>query len=126
MKYIINSIILLLILLSATHVVAAENPYKEDFCYTVDECAAAVKQKVEALWVKPSNAKGEFVNIRIVLDDRYNVIKANITDSNKNSDFDKSAISAVYKASPFLSLTGLKEEDYSKFQLIEFVFESED
>ena len=53
--------------------------------------------------------------IQIELDQQYAVLNAEVVETSGNVDFDTSAVSAIYLASPFQELAGLSSETFNDF-----------
>ena len=83
----------------------------------------AIKKVVEFNWYQESNRNpGLKSTVFLELDENYNAVKVELVKTSGSTEFDRSAIRAVYKSSPFNELRGLIEKDYQKFKSMSFVF----
>ncbi|HKQ29685.1 MAG TPA: cell envelope integrity protein TolA [Burkholderiales bacterium] len=91
----------------------------------VDKYRAAIRQKVERSWVRPSSTrKGLQCMVRVRLIPGGEVLEVKIVRSSGDAVFDRSVENAVHKASP-LPLPD-NPELLEQFREIEFIFRPED
>lgn len=61
----------------------------------------AVKDKIEANWLRPENINGKSAVVKFTVDTDGSILNAAILRSSDNDNFDKSVLRALYKAVPF-------------------------
>ena len=94
-----------------------------NICNTVTECLGAIKTVVDYNWKEePTYGPGLKTKVLLELDDNFNAVKVEVVNSSGSVEFDRSAIRAINKSSPFVELRGLIDEDYQKFKSMSFVF----
>jgi len=97
-------------------------------CDSPSECGKVLASAVLENWSRPPSARA---GMRVVLDIELSYDRTldavSVKESSGNPDFDKSAIFAIKKASPFQQLNGLSDELFAEnFQNFTLVFEPED
>lgn len=95
------------------------------FAPEADKYKAAIRQKVERNWARPSGSrKGLQCTVRVRLIPGGEVLEATVVKSSGDATFDRSVENAVRKSSP-LPLPE-KEELFEQFREIEFIFRPQD
>ena len=84
-----------------------------DPCETMSSCALSIQQAIVDNWSRPESARNHMVVvIELTLTDSFAIKSSRIIKSSGYDDYDKSAMNAALRASPFSELSGLSNEDF--------------
>ena len=99
---------------------------KEEFCYTINECAIFMHDSISHHWNKPYgyDKRCEEVKVKLALNSKKELSDIEFITKSSRDVFNRSIALAIRKASPFVSLNGLDENVYnSNFSNFILVFE---
>lgn len=115
-----NTVLFYLVLLGlGLSACANETGYKPqrtyDPCETMSSCALSIQQAIVDNWSRPESARNHMVVvIEFTLTDNFTIKSSRVIKGSGDDDYDKSAMRAALKASPFSELSGLPNEEFKK------------
>lgn len=110
------SILVLLGLSSCAHEAGYTPQRTYDPCETMSSCGLSIKQAITDNWRRPEGARNHMVVIiEFRLTGSFEIESSRIIEGSGNDTYDKYAMEAAKKASPFVELSGLSDDDFRKY-----------